>query len=504
MNAKFQELKARLAEIADYHAAAAVLNWDHHTYMPPGGAEARAQQTVTLSKAAHRLMTADEIGLLLDDLQLEADSLGYDSFEACLLRATRRRYERQRRLPPQLVADLARARSLGDIAWREARRISSFRHFQPHLETIVDLTIQKAEALGYDERVYDALLDQYEAGMKTAHVETLFGEMKAELVPLVRAIREREARRPIDDALLEGEYDEGTQWAFILEVLTAIGFDFERGRLDRSAHPFTTGFGGGDVRLTTRLKPRQLKPGLFASIHEAGHGLYRQGLDPALERTPLAEGASSGVHESQSRMWENVVGRSRGFWVHWLPRLRACFPQLAGVDLDTFYRAVNRVRPSAIRVEADEVTYNLHIFLRFEIENLMVERRVKIAELPELWQAKMEEYLSFRPADDAQGMLQDMHWAGGMIGYFPTYSLGNLLAVQLYDQAVAEQPAIPEQIAAGQFEPLLSWTRSKIHSQGARYTPVELVQRVTGGPIRTRPFLDYVRAKYAEIYDLSL
>jgi carboxypeptidase Taq len=270
-----------------------------------------------------------------------------------------------------------------------------------------------------------------------------------------------------------------------------------------AAHPFTTGFGWGDVRLTTRVQVRQLKAALFASIHEAGHGMYRQGIDPALERTPLGEAASLGVNESQSRMWENVVGRSRGFWRFWLPRLQAYFPaQLGGVSLDAFYRAINRVQPSPIRVEADEVTYNLHIFVRFEIENMMVERRVAIGDLPELWNAKMEEYLGFRPNDDAQGVLQDTHWGGGMIGYFPTYTLGNLLSVQFYQQAVSEQPDIPARIEAGEFEPLLSWMRSHIHVHGAKYTPTELVERITGGPIRTQPFQDYIRTKYAEIYAL--
>ena len=503
MNAKLDELRARLGEIDDFNAAAGVLRWDQQTYMPPAGAEGRAMQLATLSRTAHERLTADEIGVLLEDLEAESATLDYDSFEASLIRVTRRRYDQLRRVPARLVADLSRARALGNVAWQQARADSDFAQFQPHLERIVDLSIEKAEALGYEDRIYDALLDQYEPQVKTAQVEVLFDEMKAGLVPLIREIAVREARAPIDDALLRQEFDEGRQWEFGMEVLKRIGFDFSRGRQDRSAHPFTTGFGWGDTRLTTRLQATQLKAALCASIHEAGHGMYRQGVERALERTLLSGASSLGVHESQSRMWENVVGRSRAFWSFWLPRLQAYFPtQLGGVDVDTFYRAVNRVRPSPIRVEADEVTYNLHIFIRFEIENLMVERRVKVGELPELWNAKMEEYLGFRPENNAEGVLQDTHWSGGMIGYFPTYSLGNLLAVQFYRQAVAERPDIPAQIEAGEFEPLLSWMRSHIHIHGAKYTPTELVQRVTGGPIHSQPFLDYVREKYTRVYGL--
>lgn len=500
---KFEELRNRLAEIGDFNAAAAVLRWDQQTYMPAAGAEARAMQIATLARTAHERLVSDEIGALLEAAELETAGLPYDSFEASLCRVARRRYDKQRRIPTPLVADLSKARSLGDVAWRQARRASDFGVFQPHLETIVDLTIQKAEALGYQDRIYDALLDQYEPDMKATQVEALFDEMKAGLLPLIRAIAEQEARAPIDDSMLFREYDETRQWAFGVEVLKSIGFDFERGRQDLAAHPFTTGFSSGDVRLTTRLNPRQLKAALFASIHEAGHGMYRQGIAPALDRSPLAEGSSLGIHESQSRMWENVIGRSRVFWRNWLPRLQTYFPdQIGTADTEAFYRAINRVQPSPIRVEADEVTYNLHIFVRFELENMLVERRLPIRDLPEAWNAKTEEYLGLRPENDAQGVLQDMHWAGGMIGYFPTYSLGNLLAAQFYNQAVSERPEIVDDLAAGRYESLLGWLRARIHCHGATYTPGELVQRITGGPMRTEPFLSYVRQKYTEIYQL--
>jgi carboxypeptidase Taq len=325
--------------------------------------------------------------------------------------------------------------------------------------------------------------------------------MKAGLVPLVQAIAKR--RDAVDASVFSQEFDVDKQWDFGVEVIKRMGFDFEHGRQDRAAHPFTTSFTPADVRLTTRLAPEQFKMALFASIHEAGHGMYEQGLDRTLDRTILSNCSSLGVHESQSRMWENVVGRSRGFWIFWLPRLKEVFPrQLEGLGVEAFYQAVNRVEPSLIRVEADEVTYNLHIMLRFEIENMMLEGKVKATDLPELWNAKMQEYLGILPPNDALGVLQDVHWSIGYIGYFPTYSLGNLLAAQFYGQAVSEQPSIPAQIEKGEFAPLFDWMRAKIHQPSAKYTPSELVERVTGGPIRTEPFLDYVHGKYTEIYDL--
>jgi len=502
MNAKFEELKTRLNEIHDFQAAAAVLSWDQQTYMPPGGAQARARQMSTLAKIAHEKFVCDEIGQLLEDLEAELSDLDYESFEASLIRVTRRDYNRQRKLRPELVAKLAKAGALGRVAWEKARQASDFGAFQPNLEEIVDLTIEMAEALGYQDRIYDALLDRFEPEMKTAQVETLFNKMKAELVPLIQAIAEH--RDAVDDSILARDFDEAKQWDFGIEVIKRLGFDFERGRQDRSAHPFTTSFSPGDVRLTTRLFRDRFKSALFGTIHEAGHGMYEQGFDQALDRTPLSDGASLGVHESQSRMWENLVGRSRGFWTFWLPRLKEYFPaQLEGVDVETFYRAVNRVQPSLIRVEADEVTYNLHIFLRFEIENLVLERKVKIGDLPELWNARMEEYLGLRPPNDADGVLQDVHWSTGMIGYFPTYSLGNLLSALFYNQAISERPEIPTQIERGEFAPLLNWFREKIHAHGAKYTPAELVERVTGGPICTEPFLAYIREKYTQIYRID-
>ncbi|MGD8904528.1 MAG: carboxypeptidase M32 [Anaerolineae bacterium] len=501
MTAKFEQLRARLGEISDIGSAAAVLSWDQQTYMPAGGAEARAMQLSTLSKTAHNWFVSDEIGELLEDLEAELAGADYDSFEASLVRVTRREYDRERKLPAELVAELRKTTALAHQAWEKAREAADYAQFQPYLEKILDLTLQRAEAWGYEERVYDALLEGFEPGMKTAEVEVLFGEMKEGLVPLVQAIAERQDA--VDDSLFDQEFSVDKQWDFGVEVVRALGYDFEHGRQDTTAHPFTTSFSPTDVRLTTRLFPDMFKSALFASIHEAGHGMYEQGVDLSLDRTPLGHGTSSAVHESQSRLWENMVGRSRGFWIHWLPRLKEYFPrQLEGIGVEAFYQAINRVQPSLIRVEADEVTYNLHIFVRFDIENMLVEGKVKVAELPELWDAKMEEYLGIRPPDVADGVLQDVHWSSGYFGYFPTYSLGNLLAAQLYSQALADEPGISDQIEKGEFSLLFNWMRGHIHKPGSKYMPAELVERVTGGPIRTGPFLDYVRTKFGELYGL--
>jgi len=503
MNDKLEELKTRLGEIADLSNAAAILTWDQQTYMPPGATEARAAQLTTLLKLAHERLVADEVGRLLEELASETADLDRDSFEASLVRVTRRERDRQVKLPTDLVARMSRAQALGRHAWEKARAASDFSIFLPHLEELVNLARETAEALGYEERMYDALLDRFEPEMKTSQVEALFAELKAGLVPLVQAIAERQDA--VDDSFLTGEFDVDRQWEFGLEVVKKLGYDLNHGRQDRAAHPFTTSFTPADVRITTRLYPDQLKPALFATIHEAGHALYEQGIGRALDRTPLSNSASLAVHESQSRMWENIVGRSRGFWTHWLPRLRETFaPRLDGVSDEAFYRAINRVRPSYIRVEADEVTYNLHIFMRFELENLMLEGKVRLADLPELWNAKMVEFLGVRPPNDSLGVLQDVHWSAGLLGYFPTYALGNLLSAQLYQQAVAEVPEIPVEIERGEYGSLLGWMRDRIHTRGATDTPAELVQRVTGGPMRTEPFLRYVRQKYGEIYGVAV
>ena len=501
MNSKLDQLKTRMAEIQDLRKAGALLGWDQQTYMPPGGAAARAEQLATLQKTAHIWFVSDEMGRLLDDLQTEAASWDYDSDEASLVRMVARDYQKARKLPAELVAEIARVTTMAFEAWTRARQESDFPLFRPYLEKIVELNIQVAEALGYQERIYDPLLDQFEPEMKTAQVAAIFADLKAELLPLVRAISERLDR--VDASVLHRRTEVDKQWQFGLEVIRAIGFDLERGRQDKSVHPFTTSMSTGDVRLTTRLDPDYFPTALFGTLHECGHGLYEQGFSPTLERTSLDDGASLGIHESQSRLWENLIGRSRPFIQYYFPRLQALFPeQLGDVDCETFYRAVNRVQPSLIRVEADEVTYNLHIMLRFELENDMLEGKLRIADLPEAWNTKMQEYLGLVPPNDRLGVLQDVHWSSGLFGYFPTYTLGNLLSVQFFDQAKQEIPDLLDQIAAGRFEILLNWLRNNIHRHGRKYTPGELVQRVTGQGLTARNYLAYIKAKFSEIYAL--
>lgn len=499
MSTNLERLKERLAQVSDLNAAAGLLEWDQQVNMPPGGSDARAHQLATVKALAHSLFVADETSQLLEGAAAEVADLPYDSDDASLVRMTRREYEKLRRVPESLVAERARAFALAFEAWVQARAESDFAHFRPHLERVVDLNVQYAEALGYEERIYDALLDRHEPEMKTVQVAAVFEEMKAGLIPLVRAITERGT--PVDDAVLNQEYADQAQWDFGMLVLRDMGFDFTYGRQDRSAHPFTSAFSPHDVRLTTRILPDRFQFALFSTIHEGGHALYDQGMRIEIGRTPLFEGASCGVHESQSRLWENIVARSRDFWAHYFPRLREFFPQqLAGADVETFYRAINKVEPSLIRVEADEVTYNLHIFLRFELEQKLLEGRLALADLPQAWNAKMEEYLGVTPPDDAQGVLQDVHWALGSLGYFPSYALGNLLAMQFYRQALEEIPDLPEQIARGEFTALRGWLRDHIHTHGRKFTPVELVRRVTGEEMSAAPFLAYLREKYGEIY----
>jgi carboxypeptidase Taq len=490
MTTNLEQLKERLAQVSDLWDVTALLHWDQQVNMPAGGSEARAHHLSTVESLAHRLFVSDETGKLLEKAGEEVTGLAYESDDASLVRVTRREYEKLCRVPESLVAELARATSRASDVWQQAREASDFERFRPYLERVLRLTIEYAEALGYEDCIYDALLDRYEPEMKTAQVTALFEEVKEGLLPLVQQITER--GRWVDDAFFDQTYGEQAQWDFGTLVLKDMGFNFERGRQDRSAHPFTTSFSPLDVRLTTRVLPERFESALFATIHEGGHALYEQGIQLDLERTPLRYWTSSGVHESQSRLWENIVARSRGFWSHYLPLLREFFPeQLKGIDVDTFYRAINKVEPSLIRVEADEVTYSL-------------EGRLAVADLPEMWNAKMAGYLGVTPPNDALGVLQDVHWSWGDFGYFPSYALGNLLAAQLHNQALAEMPQLPEHISQGELGPLLAWLRKNIHQHGGKFKPAELVKRVTGETMQAEPFLAYLRHKYGEIYGLDV
>lgn len=495
-----ERLREVLGEVADLERAAAVLTWDQETNMPPGGVEDRANQLATLSRLAHERFTSSEVARLLETAGAEVSGLIAESDEASLLRVTRRDFERAVKIPAELVSEMARAAATARPVWQEAKERSDWSLFAPAMQVTVDLSRRLADALGYDERPYDALIDLTEPGFSTTRVEELFGRIKAVIVPLVHAIHGHRDR--VDDSVMARPCDERRQVEFARETIAHLGYDLERGRQDLSAHPFCISFGPGDVRLTTRTGATFGDSCLLSSIHEAGHAMYEQGVPRVLDRTPLCSGASPGVHESQSRLWENMVGRSRPFYEWLYPRLQEAFPQsLQDVDADAFWRACNAVRASYIRVDADEVTYNLHILLRFEIENDLLEGRLAVPDVPEAWGARLRDYLGLEPPPDRQGPLQDIHWTGSL-GGFVGYSLGNLVSAQLMAAARGDLPVLDSQFAAGDFTSLLAWLREHVHQQGRKFTPDELVERATGSPITSEPWIAYVREKFTELYGL--
>jgi carboxypeptidase Taq len=498
---KVQELLTRLAEVNDLQSAGALLSWDQSTYMPPGGAEARGRQMATLGRLAHEKFTDPAVGKLLDDLRPYEQSLPYDSDAASLIRVTRRDYERATKVPSEFVAQSEAHAAASYQAWALARPENDFPAVQPFLEKTLDLSRQYAEFFPGYEHIADPLIDTSDEGMTTASLRTLFADLRAQLVPIVQAIT---SQPPADDSCLTQFYPEAKQWAAGLEAIRAFGYDFDRGRQDKTHHPFTTTFSLGDVRITTRVNEHDLRECFFATLHEAGHGMYEQGIDMDLEATPLASGAASGVHESQSRLWENVVGRSRSFCEFFYPRLQATFPdQLGTVSPDAFYRAINKVQRSLIRVEADEVTYNLHIMLRFDFETAMLEGKLPIRDLPEAWRARFQQDLGIVPPDDKDGVMQDVHWYAGRIGgAFQGYTLGNVLGAQFFAAAVKAHPAVPSEIAQGQFGPLRGWLAEHLYRHGRKLTTAELVQRITGGPLSAEPYVRYLRTKFGELYAL--
>ena len=501
MQEKLDQLKAHMARISDLLSAASVLGWDQRTYMPPGGAQARADQVATLSGLAHEFYVDESLGRLLEELEPYLSELDYDSDEASLIRVTRRRYERRTRIPTELVVELSRTTALARQAWSEAREKDDFGFFEPHLSRVVELRIRWAECFAPYENIYDPLLDYFEPGLDYAQIRAVFDGLKPELIALVRAITEN--RDAVDASVLDKPVPEEAQIAFSRDVSAALGYDYRRGRLDLSAHPFTTSFSPDDVRITTRIDPGNPIKALMSTIHETGHGLHGQNMGPSLYRTGLTQGPSMVVSESQSRFYENVIGRSRPFWRHFYPRLQRAFaPHFDGVEMEAFYRALNKSEPSLIRTAADEVTYGLHIILRFELENDLLNGRVRVADLPEVWNARMEEYLGVVPPTDREGVLQDIHWSQGSFGYFPDYLLGSVFAVQLWEQMKKDLPGVLSEIERGEFGNVLAWQVEHIQKHGRKFTLPELAERATGGPLRPEPYMDYLREKYGEIYGL--
>jgi carboxypeptidase Taq len=500
MESKLRTLKTLLAEVMDLEKVGEVLGWDQQTYMPPGGAEDRSYHLATIRSLMHKKFTSDEIGKLLEELKPYARQLDPDSDDARLIRVTSEKYAKKVKIPTDWVREFARVTALANQNWEQAREESKFEVFRPALEKIIKLRRDYASFFAPYEHIYDPLLDEFEPGMKTAEVQSIFESLRPQQVALVKAIQEKPQ---VDDSFLHQPFDPQRQWDFGVQVITDIGYDWKHGRQDKAVHPFTTNFGIGDVRITTRILPDYLGSAFFSTVHECGHALYEMGVDPGLSRTPLAEGASMALHESQSRMWENLVGRSYPFWEHYFPRLRELFPsQLQNISLENFYKGINKVNPSLIRVEADEATYNLHVMLRLEIEIALMEGSLEVGDLSEAWNTRMRDYLGLVPPNDAQGVLQDVHWSNGYIGYFSTYALGNLISLQLWEAIQADIPDLDEQIRRGDFTQLLGWLRKKIHRHGKKFQPQELVERVTGSKIDPAPYMRYLSAKYSQVYGL--
>ncbi len=505
--AAYEELESRWAELVDIRNAQSILGWDQEVMMPPGGAPARAQSLAALAGIAHERRTDGALVKLVERLHRKKKNLPRQQRRAVEL--AHDAVKKATRIPGELARELALQESRGLESWRKARASSKFSLFADDLARMVDLKRDAARRVSSESRrkragsgggkLYDALLDDFEPGATMAEIDPVLESLRDVTVKLVRRVRESGTK--IDMRPLVGKFDVEAQRTVSRQVALAMGIDLDRGRIDLSTHPFCGGIGPGDVRMTSRYDPRDMRGGLFGGIHEAGHGLYEQGLSAKRARTPLGGAISMAIHESQSRLWENNVGRSRPFWKHWLPKLkRAHGKALAGVKLDDMYRAANRVTPSMIRVEADEVTYNLHIVLRYEIERDLIEGRLEARELPERWNDAMKTYLGVTPKNDAEGVLQDIHWAMGLFGYFPTYSLGNLYAAQWMETARKEIRGLDKKIEKGELAPLRAWLLEKIHRHDRVYTAAQMAKRVTGAPLSVDPFRRYVGKKVREIY----
>jgi carboxypeptidase Taq len=501
MPKQLDELKTRLMEIYDLQHAGALLGWDEATYMPPGGAAARGRQSALLARLAHEKSVDPAIGKLLDELRTYQEGLPYESDDASLIRVARREYERAIKIPPKFMAEFYEHSSRSYNTWVTARPENNFKALEPLLERTLDLSRQMADFFPGYEHIADPLIDFADYGMKATTLRSLFARLRRELIPIVQAIT---SQPPADDSCLKKTFPQADQLEFGLGVIRQLGYDFNRGRQDLTLHPFTTEFSVGDVRITTRVKEKDLNDSLFSTIHEAGHAMYEQGVRMELEGTPLATGTSVGVHESQSRTWENLVGRSRGFWEYFYPKLQAKFPdQLGEVSLDSFYRAVNKVQRSLIRTDTDEVTYDLHVMIRFDIELALLEGNLLIRDLPEYWHLRYNADMGIRAPDDRDGVMQDVHWFGGTVGgAFQGYTLGNIIGSQFFDQALKAHPEIPQEMSQGKFDTLHSWLIDNVYQHGSKFTANELIERVTGGPLSIEPYINYLKTKYGELYQL--
>lgn len=500
MNEKIERLNALVAEISDLNGILALMGWDQHVNMPPGGVEDRSNQTALIGGYLHDRITSNELGQLISDLENEIGDLNADNDAARNVRKAKWHYEQNSRIPKKTMIEFLMVTTQANETWVKARQNNDYASFQPILQRIVELRQEVAEYFKPYDHVYDPLLDMFEPGMKTAEVQEIFNALRPKQVELIKAIA---ASKQVDNSFLKKTYDKALQEKFGRHVITRFGYDWNRGRLDVTAHPFTTGFGLGDIRITTRYLDNDGTSALFGTMHESGHAMYSQGCNPLYARTVLQEASSLAFHESQSRMWENLVGRSKEFWNYFYPTFQMLFSShLGNVNLESFYKGINRVEPSLIRVEADEATYNLHIMLRLEIEIGLMDKTISTKDLPEIWNSKMRDYLGITPTNDAQGVLQDVHWSGGMIGYFATYALGNILSVQLWEKMIRDLPHIPDEMTKGEFSSILHWLRENVHQYGSKYSSQELIQKITGSKISAEPYVRYLNQKYRQIYSI--
>ncbi|MFC5700005.1 carboxypeptidase M32 [Cohnella faecalis] len=496
---RFRELAQQMKQ---YDEILGVVYWDMRTGAPRKGIGLRSEAVGALSSEIFRISTSDEMGQLLDTLSAPEQAEALSPVDKRLVEEQKKEYDRNKKIPADMHREYVVLSSQSESAWEEAKEKDDFEGFVPYLEKIIDYNRKFIDLWGVKSTPYDTLLDLYEPGLTTTELDRLFGELRSRLVPLAEAIASSD-NRP-DTSFLEGTFDKEAQKKFSRFILNEMGYDFEAGRLDESVHPFATGLSPGDVRITTRYLPHDVTSALFGTIHEGGHALYEQNIAEELAGTPLCTGTSMGIHESQSRLWENMVGRSRGFWQRYFPELQKHFPgQLDHVTAEQFYRGINVVEPSLIRIEADELTYNLHIMIRYEIERMIFNEGLEARDLPEVWNAKYKEALGLTPPTNALGVLQDVHWSGGAFGYFPSYSLGNMYGAQMMNVAKRKLPNLDERIAEGQLLPLKEWLTGQVYTHGKLLLPAEIIERVSGEPLRSTYLCDYLEQKYRDIYRLG-
>jgi carboxypeptidase Taq len=496
---RFRELTG---QIKQYEEILGLVYWDMRTGAPRKGIELRSEAVGALSAETFKLSTSAEMGELLERLKEPEQMASLNEIDRRLVEETSKDYDRNRRIPPEMYREYVVLTSQSESAWEEAKKNNDFAGFVPYLEKIIAFNRQFIELWGVKSTPYDTLLDMYEPGLTTVELDRLFGELRARLIPLAEQIANSE-NKP-NTSFLEGTFDKEAQKKFSKLILKDMGYDFDAGRLDESVHPFATGLSPGDVRITTRYLPHDITSALFGTIHEGGHALYEQNIQAELASTTLCTGTSMGIHESQSRLWENMIGRSLGFWQRYFPDLQAHFPgQLDGVTAEQFYRGINVVEPSLIRIEADELTYNLHIMIRYEIEKMLFNENLNPRDLPEVWNNKYKEALGITPPNDAEGVLQDVHWSGGAFGYFPSYSLGNMYGAQMMDVARRKLPELDRQVTAGQLFPLKEWLTEQVYQYGKLLKPAEIIERISGKPLQSSYLCDYLENKYREIYRLE-